>query len=252
MMDWLNSNSGAVNAILATILVIITFVYAWLTRLLVLESKELREMTMRPALIVTPEIHENYLHIILFKVKNIGGGVARSIRLHTKRPFTVQGEDPLSNLGLFTHGIPLLGPGQKIESFLASGIELFKEPLDEPLEVIVTYKDATGHKFKETFEIDFRSFRNLRRVGDPPLQVIADSVKNLQKNIGDLSNGMKKMSVLVYSRDDLDAENSAWNLFRKLRGVPPDGRKEIENLIDQEISRLGAKSVNPPQSGEGE
>ena len=84
------------------------------------------------------------------------------------------------------------------------------------------------------------------------MQVIADSVKNLQENIGNLSNGMKKMSVLVYSRDDLDAENSAWNLFRKLRGVPPDGRKEIENLIDQEISRLGAKSVNPPQSGEGE
>ena len=148
---------------------------------------------------MTPEIHENYFHIILLRVKNIGGGAARSICLQSNRPFTVQGEDPLSNLGLFTHGIPLLGPGQKIESFLANGIELFKEPLDKPLEVIVTYKDATDRKFEETFEIDFRSFRNLRRVGDPPLQVIADSVKNLQKDIHLLTIGMQKLSVIIDS-----------------------------------------------------
>ena len=46
--------------------------------------------------------------------------------------------------------------------------------------------------------------------------------------------------------------SSAWNLSSKLRRVPLDGRKEIENLVDQEISRLSAKSVNPPKSGEGE
>ena len=46
MIDWLNSNSGAVNAILAAILVVITGVYAYLTRRQVLEA--LREMAMRP------------------------------------------------------------------------------------------------------------------------------------------------------------------------------------------------------------
>ena len=58
--------------------------------------------------------------------------------------------------------------------------------------------------------------------------------------------------MLVYSLDDLDAERSSWKLSRKLRRVSPDGHNEIENLIDQEISRLSTKTVPPPQSGEGE
>ena len=119
------------------------------------------------------------------------------------------------------------------------------------LEVTAEYEDATGRKIEETFVVDFAAFENLSRVGEAPLHTIAKSIEKLQKSIGNLSSGTKKLSVLVYSQDDLDAESSAWNLSRKLRRVSPDGRKEIENLVDQEISRLSAKSDNPPQSGEG-
>ena len=107
-------------------------------------------------------------------------------------------------------------------------------------------------KIEETFLVDFAAFENLSRVGEAPLHTIAKSIEKLQKSIGNLSSGTNKLSVLVYSQDDLDAESSAWNLSRKLRRVSPDGRKGIENLVDQEISRLSAKSVNPPQSGEGQ
>ena len=248
MIDWLNSNSGAVNAVLAAILVVITGVYAYLTRRQVLESKELREMTIRPTLVVTAEIDETHINVINFRVENIGGGAARNIRLRTSREFMRGNNRSLNELGLFKRGIPLLSPGRKIETFLASALELLQQ---EPLEVTAEYEDATGRKIKETFLVDFAAFENLSRVGEAPLHTIAKSIEKLQKSIGNLSSGMKKLSVLVYSQDDLDAESSAWNLSRKLRRVSPDGRKGIENLVDQEISRLSAKSVNPPQSGEG-
>ena len=253
MIDWLNSNSGAVNAILAAILVVITGVYAYLARLQVLESKKLREMITHPALVVTAEIHEKDRNLINFRVENIGGGAARSIRLRTSREFMTGNNRPLHELGLFKRGIPLLGPGRNIETFLGSAINLYQESQEEPLEVTAEYEDATGRKFKETFLIGYAAFENLSRVvDDDPLQTIAKSIKELQQSIRNLSNGRNKLSVLVYSQDDLDAESSAWNLSRKLRRVPPDGRKEIENLVKQEISRLSAKSVNPPQSREGE
>ena len=188
MMDWLNSNSGAVNAILAAILVVITFVYAYLTRRQVLESKELREMTIRPTLVVTAEIHEIHINIINFRVENIGGGGARNIRLRTSREFMIGYDRSLNEVGLFKRGIPLLGPGRNIETFLANALDQPNLLRQEPLHVTVEYEDTTGRKFKEPFEIDFRSFRNLRRVGTPPLQVIADSVKKLQENVGNLSN----------------------------------------------------------------
>ena len=242
MIDWLNSNSGAVNAILAAILVVITGVYAYLTRRQVLESKELREMTIRPALVVTAEIDETHINLINFRVENIGGGAARNIRLRTSREFMRGNDRSLNELGLFKRGIPLLSPGRNIETFLASALELLQQ---EPLEVTAEYEDATGRKIEETFLVDFAAFENLSRVGEAPLHTIAKSIEKLQKSIGNLSSGTKKLSVLVYSQDDLDAESSAWNLSRKLRRVSPDGRKGIENLVDQEISRLSAKSVNP-------
>ena len=248
MIDWLNSNSGAVNAVLAAILVVITGVYAYLTRRQVLESKELREMTIRPALVVTAEIDETHINLINFRVENIGGGAARNIRLRTSREVMRGNNRSLNELGLFKRGIPLLSPGRNIETFLGSAFELLQQ---EPLEVTAEYEDATGRKIEETFLVDFAAFENLSRVGEAPLHTIAKSIEKLQKSIGNLSSGTKKLSVLVYSQDDLDAESSAWNLSRKLRRVSPDGRKGIENLVDQEISRLSAKSVNPPQSGEG-
>ena len=250
MIDWLNSNSGAVNAMLASLLVATTIVYAYLTRRLVLESRALREMTMRPALVVTAEIDKTHINLFNFRVENIGGGAARSIRLRTSREFMCGNNRPLHELGLFKRAIPLLGPGRNIETFLANAIEMYQEPQQE-LEVTAEYEDAAGRKFEETFLVDFAAFENLSRVGEAPLHTIAKSIEKLQKSIGNLSSGTKKLSVLVYSQDDLDAESSAWNLSRKLRRVSPDGRKGIENLVDQEISRLSAKSVNPSQSGEG-
>ena len=248
MIDWLNSNSGAVNAISSVVLVLVTIWYVCLTRRLVLENKKLREMTMRPALVVTAEIDETHINLINFRVENIGGGAARNIRLRTSREFMRGNNRSLNELGLFKRGIPLLSPGRNIETFLASAFELLQQ---EPLEVTAEYEDATGRKIEETFLVDFAAFENLSRVGEAPLHTIAKSIEKLQKSIGNLSSGTKKLSVMVYSQDDLDAESSAWNLSRKLRRVSPDGRKGIENLVDQEISRLSAKSVNPPQSGEG-
>ena len=247
MIDWLNSNSGAVNAILVAILVGITAVYAYLTHRQVLESKKLREMTIRPVLVVTAEIDETYISLINLRVENIGGGAARNIRLRASREFMRWNNRSLNELGLFKHGIPLLSPGRNIETLLSIASELQQEPL----EVTAEYEDATGRKIEGTFLVDFAAFENLGRVGEAPLHTIAKSIEKLQKSIGNLSSGTKKLSVLVYSQGDLDAESSAWNLSRKLRRVSPDGRKGIENLVDQEISRLSAKSVNPPQSGEG-
>ena len=250
--DWLNSNSGALNAILVAILVVITSIYAYQTHRQVRESKAYREMATRPFLAVTIELHEIHFNIINFRVENFGGGPARNIRLRPSREFRVGGDAPLSGLGLFTNGMTYLGPGRKIESVLGSAIEIYQEPKQEPLTVTAEYMDATGREFKEEFVIDFAAFENLIGGGKSPLQEIAVSIKKLQESIGNLSNGRNKLSVLAHSLDDLDAERSSWKLSRKVRRVSPDGRNEIENLIDQEISRLSTKTVPPPQSGAGE
>ena len=63
-MTWLNSNGGAVTAIATVTLALVTIVYVYQAHRLVRETKETREMAMRPALIVTPELHEDHFNII--------------------------------------------------------------------------------------------------------------------------------------------------------------------------------------------
>ena len=182
MIDWLNYNSGAVTAILTLLVVLVTGVYVYLTHRLLLESKATREMAMRPVVIVTAEIHEMYMDIIHLRVRNIGGGAARRICLRTNRKFMIGKDKSLDDLGLFKRGIPLLGPGQKIETFLAdmTGQEVGKE---EPLEVTAEYENAVGGKTEETFVIDLAALENLRQVGETPLKAIAKSIKKIQENI---------------------------------------------------------------------
>ena len=97
---------------------------------------------MRPFLAVTIELHEIQFNIINFRVENFGGGAARNIQLRTSREFRVGNDAPLSKLGLFTNGIPFLGPGRKIESVLGSAIEIYREPKQESLTVTAEYMDA--------------------------------------------------------------------------------------------------------------
>ena len=210
VMDWLNANSGAMTALSTAILVVVTIAYVYLTHRLVRETKAAREMAMLPSLTVTAEVHEVYPYVINFRVENIGGGTAHNIRLQSNRSFMVEDRDPLNTLGLFTHGIPMLGPSRKIESFLVYASSLNREHLNESLKVIAKYTDATGrHKFEETFEIDFGTFENLSQVRKTPLHAIADSIhrlpkefeknnrsliKDLQKNFRQLTNELKKLS----------------------------------------------------------
>ena len=182
MIDWLNSNSGAVTAILTLLVVLVTGVYVYLTYRLLLESKATREMAMRPVVIVTAEIHEMYMNIIHLRVRNIGGGAARRICLRTNRKFMIGKDQSLDDLGLFKRAIPLLGPGQKIETFLKdmADQEVGKE---EPLEVTAKYEAAVGGETEETFVIDLAALENLRQVGETPLTAIAKSIKKIQENI---------------------------------------------------------------------
>ena len=179
---------------------------------------------------------------INFRIENIGGGAARNILLRLSREFDLGNDRLLNDVGLLKCGIPLLGPGRNVETFLANALDnnLLEQ---EPLEVTSEYEDASGGKFEEIFLVDFAAFENLCRVGEAPLYTIAKSIKDLQLNISNLSSGMKKLSVLVYSRDDQDAEISSWNIQRKLRQLSPNQRKDFEDILDKKISLCGDKTA---------
>ena len=113
IIDWLNSNDGAVIGIATVVLVVITGYYVYLTwRML--------KANNTPDIAISLCPHEAYLPCVMLRIENIGTGAARKILFRTDLSFSADGETALEEVGFLKNGIDYLGPGQKIEHFLVS------------------------------------------------------------------------------------------------------------------------------------
>lgn len=236
---WLNNYSGAVNALLMCVLIIVTAVYVYLTWRLVRENIALREDATRPLLAINTSLHEAHIHIINLLIQNVGGGAAHHIRLRTLKPFTVDRNERLDEMGPFKKGITYLGPHQRHEFFLVNAIGNLDELKKQSLQIEAEYSDDVGKRYQKTFAIDFGELEGISRVGTPPLFKVAESIERLEKSFASLLNGMRKLPVLAYSLEDRDREQMVNELWHKFSRLKPADRDEIKKLMDLKLGEPG-------------
>ena len=115
VINWLNSNSGAITGIAAIItaaatvvLVGITAFYAWVTR-------QMRIDAQKPLIAIRLHPHTNELGDMFAQlyVENIGSGPARSVKFHDVPPIPVHLGPLLQYFPFFRYGIGYLAPGDK-------------------------------------------------------------------------------------------------------------------------------------------
>ena len=188
-MDWLNSNSGAITAIATVVLVVITGYYVYLTWRLLKASH-----TPEIAIFLHP--HEVHIQCLMLCIENVGMGPARGLRFQTDFSFKPDGETPLEEISFLKNGITYLGSGKKIEHFLVSVIGKLDNLKRSPLEITVTYRDLTNHKYEDSFHLDFGELEGLSRIGEPPLSKIAKSLEGIQKDLSKLSRTLEKLGNL--------------------------------------------------------
>ena len=104
LINLLNNNSGALQALFAGIVMLATVVYAYLTAQLVAETKRMREVQTEPNIEITASPREEFVNIITLRIENIGLGPAYNI------DFVLSG---LSNS---------IGEGQLIEDFFKKSV----------------------------------------------------------------------------------------------------------------------------------
>jgi len=192
LLECLNDNSGAVQAIAVLALVVVTAVYAWLTRDM---SKAAREQTqraaelaeetrtsrldsLRPILEIRP-VEVLHSHVLLKQgllakegrlppnlncsVRNIGPGPALNVLLHTWRPDL---EEPGSlQLGA-------IAAGENV-----GARELHLEPADEADKRLlrVKYEDLYGRKFLSSREVQVVPREGTFEIGPLRVQGIEES-----------------------------------------------------------------------------
>ena len=201
-LDMLNQNGAAINLFFSLAVAAATVFYAVLTNRLVSETRRMREAQTDPALTVTISPSEHGLNFINLTIANVGGGLARDIKLTATPNFQRFDKQFISELGMFKHGIKYLAPGQRLTIFLTSMFESVHGGGDDlgRLNFVIQaqYSNAVGASKSEDFPIHFDSLEGFGTVGTPPLVDIARSLDELQSQLSSAVSGFKKLQVVVF------------------------------------------------------
>jgi hypothetical protein len=72
-------------------------------------------------------------------------------------------------------------------------------------EIKITYENNIHEPYSNTYLIDFSQQSGLSS-GEPPLYRIADDIKQIQRDINNLSTGFKRLEVVSYTKEDIEEE----------------------------------------------
>lgn len=207
ILDFLNNNSGAINAISTVSLIIVTLIYVILTWNISKETKIMRMAQTEPNISAIIQSEEGCINFIDLIIKNIGLGPAYKVKFEIKPDY----EDrilggKLSEIGFIKNGLPYFAPNQEFKIFLTTMAESYEEKMKKTFEITIIYESIIHKTYSDTYSIDFSQMRGLSS-SEPPLYQIADDIKRIQEDVNRLSTGSKRLKVISYTKEDIEEEN---------------------------------------------
>ena len=210
VVSFLNANTGVIQLLFSALVTAATVVYAVLTWRLVSETVRMRKAQTDAKVTMGIRPMAGHIHFVELALKNEGVGPAYDVSLAVHMEQDSEGDqrvlDSVSKLGFVQRGIPYMSAGQEISTFLASVLEDFELKMATALRADVRYRTAAGEWINDSYLLDFSVFRGITYVGSPPGESIADSLKDLKKDIHDIASGWHKLEVIVQGKDDARAE----------------------------------------------
>lgn len=212
-LDFWNNNSTGLTAIFTMILVFVTTVYVLFTGFLVHETRKLREEQTSPHISVHLETRQEWINFIDVVIQNTGGGSAYNIRFSANPDLVIDHDDRLMKINMFRRGIGHLAPGQRLQTFIMSLAGKFDGSSPEAAKIAVTYDDGVGSTFGDEFVLDYADFLGMSQLGEPPMETVAKSLKQLADDLHTVVRGSSKIQVVRHTRQDL-ADDVARNKAR--------------------------------------
>jgi len=210
ILESLKQHSDVLTVIFTAVVTLSTVVYAILTGILVSETRKMREVQTEPKIHITLESFDFAIHIIRLNIQNIGLGPASNL---TFQPSVIAGGESAEKLlteftgsNFFKTGLRHFGPGQNVYSTYTQTTQDFEGKSASVLSFKIEYKSATGKKYSDEIIIDMSEIKGRYQLGKPNLYAIASSLEKLQKDVGHIVSGFKRVKADVYSSDDRKEE----------------------------------------------
>ncbi len=195
MLDFLNSNSGALMVVFTAVVTRSTVFYALLTARLARETRLMRQAQTDPQIEAIIRSREEWANFVHLHIKNIGLGPAFDLQFKFQPDGNHEGANQLieefCSIGVFKNGAGYLGPSQEIVSNYSAMHENFDAKIEAAILLNVIYKSATGKMHKQSFRLDLSEFRGKSTLGKPHLYAIAQSLEKIQKDIKRIITGFK-------------------------------------------------------------
>ena len=210
LIQFLNQNSGALSVVFTAVVTISTVVYAVLTAVLVLETKKMREVQTEPRIEITLRPLESAINIVRLHIKNIGLGPAENLKFHFSVISGGEGAEKLlaefTESNFFKTGLKYFGPGQEIYSHYSQMTQDHDQKIQSVLLFEMEYQGVTRSKYKEKTIIDMSEMKGSYQLGKPNLYAISLSLEKIQKDIGHIVSGFKRVKTDTYTHEDRERE----------------------------------------------
>jgi hypothetical protein len=204
MIEFLRENQAVITLVFAFAVTVSTIVYAILTWRLVSETRRMRKAQTDPEISVSLIQNENSINFIDLVTENIGLGSAYNIKFDILKDFKLS-KRMLSEVGFIKNGITYLSPRQSMKSWIASFLH-DKELVNKSIELKVTYNNSLSEQYTKQFILNFSQFAFIKQLGTPPLIKIGEHLESIEKNINDITSGLKKLKIEIYDTKDRNEE----------------------------------------------
>lgn len=243
LLAYLDQHAGALSAVFSAVVMLATVIYAILTALLVRETRRMREAQTEPRIEVTARPREEFVNIITLAIRNSGSGPAYDVSFHIRGETASPGELKLiadfTKSAFLLKGLKYLGAGQELRSSFTQITSDFEAKIQARLVVDVSYRSALQRTYKEQLCIDFSEFIGYGTIGKPHLYSIANSLEKLERDVGSLMTGFRRLRVDVFSAED-----------RRDEGKERDALiEEVRKTSPESDSQPGAPTDAPCPSG---
>jgi hypothetical protein len=200
-------SSDNLSILFSALVAVATVVYAVLTWRLVEETRKMRESQTEPVVSVMIEQAEQWINLIDMVIRNIGLGPAYNLKFRVDPDFKYEDTNKnLSDLGFIRNGVQYLAPNQEIRFFLTSLVQNYKEKIEHPFQITVSYESFTGKHFERTYPIDFSMWDELLFNERNNLFKISQNLKELRDDIHYIASGQNKIKIISYTKQDEENE----------------------------------------------
>ena len=215
MLELINQNAGAIAAVAASALLVVTAFYAWATFRLLAESKQSRVLATTPKIVGYLRAHEVHSNIVQLCIPNLSTaaacGVTASITTTTSWP------DPFDlDSSKILRDLSYMSPQEVLKFDVGIGPDLFKDNVPAIFNFTIHFDSLDGRSFSFTGDLRVESVAGH---GTWQIYGIDDVVKRLKDISETLKSftGFKRLRVDTFTSSDREVERERLRREREER-----------------------------------